>query len=422
MKLAISPRGIAGPKRSNAGFLDMSRAGFRYSVLDFSVACGTGDFMNMTRAREEAEKDKRVYLPDAPDRLGEVMEEFVQKSRENGMELPIAYAPFLPRDRKADVRNTLICTFAKESVRLAIKEKCEAIVIRPLYAGIPMGKEWEVNREFYLSLAELAAGSSLSILLENQCRDSEGHMVRGVLSDSVEAAQWIDDLNRAVGEKRFGFCLDIGVLSLCGQDMYEFIETLGNRLKAVILRDCDGHDEQSLLPFTSISKEFTQTDWLSLIRGLRETAFNGTLILNIADTTHWVPVILRPQLMALAFSMMQYFEWQINMEAALKKYQHVVLFGAGNMCRNYLKNYGEKYPPLFTCDNNSERWGEDFYGLTIHDPKDLLELPEGTGIFICNMYYREIENQLREMGITNGIEYFNDEYLQTFYMDRLKGL
>ena len=49
-------------------------------------------------------------------------------------------------------------------------------------------------------------------------------------------------------------------------------------------------------------------------------------------------------------------------------------------------------------------------------------LPEGTGIFICNMFYREIEEQLREMGVTGGIEYFNDEYLPVISMKRLKGL
>ena len=87
-----------------------------------------------------------------------------------------------------------------------------------------------------------------------------------------------------------------------------------------------------------------------------------------------------------------------------------------------MKNYGEKYPPLFTCDNNPARWGEDFYGIKIESPEKLRDLPENTGIFICNIYYREIEKQLQDMGITEGIEFFNDEFLQTFYMDRLRGL
>ncbi len=38
---------------------------------------------------------------------------------------------------------------------------------------------------------------------------------------------------------------------------------------------------------------------------------------------------------------------------------------------------------------------------------------------ICNIYYREIEAQLRDMEIEN-IGYFNDEYMPSFYFDRLE--
>ena len=37
-----------------------------------------------------------------------------------------------------------------------------------------------------------------------------------------------------------------------------------------------------------------------------------------------------------------------------------------------------------------------------------------------NIYYQEIEEQLRNMQISNPIEYFNDEYMPSFYYDRLE--
>ena len=89
------------------------------------------------------------------------------------------------------------------------------------------------------------------------------------------------------------------------------------------------------------------------------------------------------------------------------------------MCRNYMKNYGEKYPPLFTCDNDSRLWGSTFCGLEVKSPHALKEVPEDCGIFICNIYYREIEEQLRKMGIEKNVEYFNDEYMPSFYFDRV---
>ncbi|MBQ7582713.1 MAG: hypothetical protein IJU25_07840, partial [Lachnospiraceae bacterium] len=75
---------------------------------------------------------------------------------------------------------------------------------------------------------------------------------------------------------------------------------------------------------------------------------------------------------------------------------------------------------LYTCDNNSKIWGTEFEGLTVNSPEKLKELPEDAAIIICNGYYREIEAQLREMNIQNPIEYFNDEYMPTFYFDRFK--
>lgn len=278
--------------------------------------------------------------------------------------------------------------------------------------------EWLENKNYYLHLAGIAKEHNVMILLENQCRDLNGHLIRGICSDGKTAAHWIDRLNEEVGEERFGFCMDVGVCNLCGQNMYDFVLSLGNRLKAVILRDCDGHSENALLPFTCVNKAQPMTDWLSLIRGLRETGFDGSLILNFSDTASSFSPILRPELMKLSMSVANYFKWQIEIENLLKKYQSIVLFGAGNMCRNFMKCYGEEYPPLFTCDNNRGIWGTEFYGLEVKSPDSLLKLPDDCGVFICNIYYREIEKQLLDMGIQN-IEFFNDEYMPSYFFDRL---
>jgi hypothetical protein len=122
--------------------------------------------------------------------------------------------------------------------------------------------------------------------------------------------------------------------------------------------------------------------------------------------------------MKLAMSVANYFKWQIEIENLLKKYQSIVLFGAGNMCRNFMKCYGEEYPPLYTCDNNPGIWGTEFCGLEVKSPDSLLKLPDDCGVFICNIYYREIEKQLLDMGIQN-IEFFNDEYMPSYFFDRL---
>lgn len=257
-------------------------------------------------------------------------------------------------------------------------------------------------------------------LLQNQYREVNGHFLRGENSDESVLAKRVDDLNMEADAERYGVCVDVGVLNLCAQNPYEYIRALGQRVKVVIIRENDGQHDLSLLPFTSVINGRSQMDWIGVIRALREIEFAGLLILDFADTVKAFSPLLRPQLLQLAKSIASFFEWQIKIEDFLKKYKSIALFGAGNMCRNYMKCYGEKYPPLFTCDNNQKLWDTKFCGLDVKSPEYLKELPKDCVVMICNTHYFEIKEQLKEMGIQNEIAFFNDEYLPTYYFDRIE--
>ena len=75
---------------------------------------------------------------------------------------------------------------------------------------------------------------------------------------------------------------------------------------------------------------------------------------------------------------------------------------------------------LLTCDNNQKLWGTEFCGLEVKPPESLNTISEDCMILICNIYYREIEQQLRDMRINNRIEFFSDEYMPSFYFHRLE--
>lgn len=418
MELICSAMGICAPERPGQGIADIANAGFEGISLDISMYCPEYELECHGRKRTGFDKRDKNPILENPSEMGRCFETMLNKCREKGLNTLIARAPYLPRDTKRDDLNELLFRLSEESIKLCGKAGCKYIIIRPLFAGIEYGKEWDANREYYLRLAQIARENGVMILLENQCRSLNGHLVRGICSDGTVAAKWVDELNRAFGKECFGFCMDVGVCSLCGQDMYEFIHILGKRVKAVVVRDCNGHDESAQLPFTCASKRQSQTDWLSFIRGLREISFDGVMVLNMADTASVFSPLLRPQLMALAKEVMEYFKFQIEIESVLRKYRQIVLFGAGNMCRNYMKCYGEQYPPLFTCDNNKALWGTSFCGLEVRPPQALQELPDDCGVLICNVYYREIEQQLRDMGVKN-VAYFNDEYMPSFHFDRI---
>lgn len=417
--------------RANGKLKEVARAGFSSVSFNCTALCSPLEFEQLRRRNFKREQD--FYLTEEPEKLKEAADTLFFKNAEDiGLSIPICVAPYAaPEVKAADVDNEMLRTLAGEALKVAADKGCHSLVVHPITAGIEEKDLWTVNKAFYIGLGKIAEElkSDVSILVINECKNINRHLIRGFLAEPEEACRFVDELNNTmtahfgVHEKetapRFGCCFDLGTATLCGQDVYEAILPLGHRLKAVIIRDCDGVHNASMLPFTSFIKG-QQSDWLGLIRGLRKLDFDGDFILDFGDTYNSFPLRLKPEVLRMAWELGDYFAWQIGMERMVKKYDRRVLFGAGNMCRAYMKDYGHDYPPLFTCDNNSARWGEEFCGLTIESPEKLKELSPDVAIFLCNIYYDEIEEQLRQMGLENPIERFNDEYMQTFHMDRLK--
>lgn len=395
---------VADVERPKRGISELKKAGFENFFLDLNW------YGKELKEKEEYLDDK--YLEDKYAKL-------FRECEAAQCSVTLMRAPYCFPDMEYGSLRNLLTKLHKRSLALCARGHSSYLIIRPFSEGIAKEQQWEVNREIYLQLAEEAKRNHIMILLENRCEDMGGHLVRGLCTEPVKAVEWVDELNRLAKAECFGFCMDVGACNLCGQDMQYFTRVLGHRLRAVVLRDCDGHQEASMLPFTSVSKGQAQTDWLGLLRGLRDIGYNGQLILDMTDTISAFSQLLRPSLFSFAKSVCDYFVWQLSMEEVLKKYASIVLFGAGNMCRNYMKCFGEKYPPLFTCDNNKNLWGTKFCGLEVKPPEALLSLPEESGIFICNIYYKEIAGQLREMGLRK-IEFFNDECMSSFYFDRIE--
>ncbi len=430
MEILCSTSGIVSSQFPGQGLKDIAQAGFSGIPLAPLGHAYTKDAVEdwyAWKRRQRKAKTKtwyRGWFMDHPKTLEDALRPFTERCNALGLKMPLAVGPDLGspsgRDEEMEDLRAPVTRLVEECIRIAASSGCRSILVPPLVVGIGGEDIWSANRAYYLRLAECARQHGMTLLLGSQCKVISGHIMRGFCMDAAEAADYIDELNQAVGEERFGFCMNVGLCNLCGQNLFDFVQTIGARLKAVILSENDGCCAASLLPFTAAEQGQSRLDWLNLIRGLRSVRFDGTLIIDFGDTAASFSPILRPELLRLAKATAEYIRWQVEMEALLEKYPSRVLFGAGNMCRAYMKCYGEQYPPLFTCDNNSVRWGEEFCGLTVQSPDRLRDLPPETAVFICNVYYREIEEQLRGMGLSNPIEYFNDEYMPSFHFDRLE--
>lgn len=388
MIVSCSMKGIVNKERPKQGIGLMVNAGFRAAFWNLEIGISELGQADMDRV------------------LGQCVQ--------SNLDVAVVHAPFLPEGVSGSENAVHFLEYVKECIRSCGRVGCKYIVV-------PLPElETEMER-FYRELVGVALENGVTILLENQCKEINGHFVRGVCSDARKAAQWVDELNKEAGEEVFGFCVDAGNLNLCGQNILEFVKVLGKNIKAVVLRDGNGLDNVALLPFTYACNGGAQMDWRGVILGLREIGFDGHLLLELSDTAMAFPPSVRGTLLIAAKNIADYFAWQIRMETVLQQYESLVLFGAGNMCRNYMECYGGTYRPLFACDNNQKLWGTTFCDLEVKSPESLRDLPEGCCVLICNVYYQEIEKQLLEMGVTN-YEFFSDEFLPAVCADERKGV
>ena len=364
MDFLCAPEGLSDPFHPVQGICDIAAGGFAATVLDGML------FSENTRG-ESVGLDRAA------------LERFGLRCRAEGLSLPLAYAPYWREEawrggRRAKCQRTVADyqSDAKQCIALAGSFGCRAVVVRPLQEGIARDALWAENRAFFLSLAEAARAAGVQLLLANRARSVGGHLVRGACADPRQAVEWVDALNAAAGEERFAFALDMAASAPFGQALHGMIHVLGDRLRAIAVCDSDAAGTKALLPFAGADHGMCGTDWQNVIRALRETQFDGMVVLHMRDTAAAFPPLLRPALMKLAHEVLDYIVWQIEMEKRLARYERHVLFGAGRMCRNYLAAYGADYPPLFTCDNNEALWGQAVDGLPVRPPKELLSLPK----------------------------------------------
>lgn len=82
------------------------------------------------------------------------------------------------------------------------------------------------------------------------------------------------------------------------------------------------------------------------------------------------------------------------------KGKQIILFGSGKMFEDYMQKWGTRYRPAFLVDNNENKWGRRRMGLEIKSPESIFDVPvEKRRLIICSFYYKEIQKQLKEMGI-----------------------
>lgn len=98
----------------------------------------------------------------------------------------------------------------------------------------------------------------------------------------------------------------------------------------------------------------------------------------------------------------------------------LILWGSGNMAKHYIRNFGRYRMPDLIIDNAENKWNTELEGCMIKGPDALLDMNEDDiQILVCNIYYREIVQQIKKLG--NYIYYiywenYVDKHIDDFKM------
>lgn len=149
-----------------------------------------------------------------------------------------------------DARNQYILNVTEKMFAICRYLDCDLIVIHP-WSGPDLHKdeEKEINLKMYRQLIPVAKKYGITICLENLFKHYDHDCFTAACSSAEEACWYIDTLNDEAGEKVFGFCLDVGHAHVTTQNLYQYITTLGDRLKALHIHDNDGTSDSHMIPY-----------------------------------------------------------------------------------------------------------------------------------------------------------------------------
>ncbi|MCR4909258.1 MAG: hypothetical protein K5985_10555 [Lachnospiraceae bacterium] len=282
----------------------------------------------------------------------------------------------------------------------ALPDNCEILVVDT--CSLTEREEAKQLEEKLREHSREYALRGLTVCIENGVAYRSGRYVRGFYDDTAALTAASDRLNSGDSGRLFAAAFNIAYSNLLGQNPADELEALGDRLKVLYISDNDAMGDYRQLPYTfTRGRGILSTDWVGIIRAIVLLSFDGLLVADIPGTVENTPAELLPAMLELMRAVFRHMEDQLNIsEAFSEPGKTLVIFGTGNMFRNYMRLWGKTAKPAFAVDNNSKLWGERKEGIEIRPPEAILEIPpEKRNVWICNIHFPEIKEQLKEMGI-----------------------
>lgn len=230
-------------------------------------------------------------------------------ARKRGLRFVQAHAPF-PSCIDDEATNAYVLEAIKKTIMICGFLGCENLVVHPAFAlggkRMPADQEVEINMAMYTELIPWFKRYGVVCCLENMFFSHRGKVMEASCSDANEAIRYIDGLNEAAGEERFGFCLDTGHATLLGKDLYALIHRLGRRIRTLHVHDNNGLEDEHLFPYMGIA------DWDRFCLALGEINYAHSLNFETFRGIETFDPTLAPHLLKLLHATGKLFAGRID--------------------------------------------------------------------------------------------------------------
>ena len=165
------------------------------------------------------------------------------------------------------------------------------IIVHPVQKVPYLGREeemFEINMDFYSSLAPYAKNCGIKIAIENmwQNRPVTNYICDCVCADPRELNRYYDSLN---DPEAFTVCLDLGHVALCGREPQDAIRTIGHdRLGCLHVHDVDYVKDLHTLPGSA------RINWDAVCKALADVDYCGEFTLEADNFLTKYDVEFRP--------------------------------------------------------------------------------------------------------------------------------
>lgn len=303
-KISVQSTGIIGAE-PDRGFALLAAAGIE--AVDFDLFS------------YHAPKQAAVGAPGFYDRpLEELLaffEPYKQSAARHSVAFGQAHAPYPPGPPGQPVCAQHVAIVEK-CIEICAFLGCPLLVVHPANLAWAVGRaaEREENLRFYSALIPAAKRCGVGICLENMFRSVNARVQEAVCSDPYQAADFIDALNEIAGAPVFSFCFDIGHANLLKKDALQFLQVLGDRVRALHIHENDGTFDMHLLPFTQgvDRTKYTAVDWDRFLKGLRRIGYSGNINFEIHNVWALLPPETHPAALGLVRAVGEYMKNKIK--------------------------------------------------------------------------------------------------------------